>query len=35
MALLDDLHKGRDCGPVWSFVIDASAVVLAARLLAG
>jgi hypothetical protein len=29
MALLDDLHKGRDCGPVWAFVIDASAVVLA------
>lgn len=28
LALLDDLHKGRDCGPVWSFVIDASAVVL-------
>ena len=28
MALLDDLHKGRDCGPVWSFVIDASAVAL-------
>jgi len=29
MAVFDDLHKGRDCGPVWSFVIDASAVVLA------
>lgn len=29
MALLDDLHKGRDCGPVWGFVIDAAAVVLA------
>ncbi len=28
MALLDDLHKGRDCGPIWSFVIDASAVAL-------
>ncbi|MCC7064530.1 MAG: PepSY-associated TM helix domain-containing protein [Planctomycetes bacterium] len=28
MALLDDLHKGRDCGPVWAFVIDAAAVVL-------
>lgn len=29
MAVFDDLHKGRDCGPVWSFAIDASAVVLA------
>lgn len=28
MALLDDLHKGRDCGPVWALVIDAAAVVL-------
>lgn len=28
-AVLDDLHKGRDCGPVWSFVIDASAIALA------
>lgn len=27
-ALLDDLHKGRDAGPVWSLVIDVSAVVL-------
>lgn len=29
VAVLDDLHKGRDCGPVWSLVVDASAVVLA------
>lgn len=35
MALLDDLHKGRDCGPVWSFVVDASAVVLAFLSLTG
>lgn len=28
-AVLDDLHKGRDCGTVWGLVIDASAVVLA------
>lgn len=28
-AVLDDLHKGRDCGPVWSVVIDAAAVLLA------
>lgn len=35
LALLDDLHKGRDCGPVWAFVIDASAVVLAFLSLTG
>lgn len=29
MAVLDDLHKGRDCGPAWSLVIDVSAAVLA------
>ena len=29
-AILDDLHKGRDAGPVWSVVIDVSAVLLAA-----
>ncbi|MCU0862429.1 MAG: PepSY-associated TM helix domain-containing protein [Planctomycetes bacterium] len=34
-AVLDDLHKGRDCGPVWSLVIDASAVVLAFLSLTG
>lgn len=35
LALLDDLHKGRDCGPVWSVVIDASAVVLTGLSLTG
>ncbi|MFM1872958.1 MAG: hypothetical protein RL398_2380 [Planctomycetota bacterium] len=30
IAVLDDLHKGRDTGPVWSLVIDVSAVLLAA-----
>lgn len=35
LALLDDLHKGRDSGPVWSFVIDASAVVLTFLSLSG
>jgi hypothetical protein len=35
VALLDDLHKGRDSGPVWSFVVDASAVVLAFLSLTG
>jgi len=27
IALLNDLHKGRDSGPVWSTVIDVSAIV--------
>ena len=35
MAVLDDLHKGRDSGPLWSMVIDASAVVLAFLSLTG
>lgn len=29
MAILDDLHKGRDCGPGWGIVIDVSAIALA------
>lgn len=28
MAILDDLHKGRDSGRTWSWVIDVSAVLL-------
>ncbi len=28
VAIINDLHKGRDTGPVWSWVIDISAVVL-------
>jgi uncharacterized protein len=28
IAVLNDLHKGRDTGPVWSILIDASAIVL-------
>ena len=35
MAVLDDLHKGRDCGPVWSWVIDVSAVLLTVLSLTG
>ncbi|HEB51831.1 MAG TPA: peptidase [bacterium] len=35
MALLDDLHTGRDCGPVWSLVIDVSAVLLAVLSVTG
>lgn len=29
VAVLNDLHKGRDSGPVWSIVIDLSAIVMA------
>jgi hypothetical protein len=35
VAVLNDLHKGRDTGPVWSVVIDASAVVLVLISLTG
>lgn len=35
LALLDDLHKGRDCGPVWGLAIDCAAVVLTALSLTG
>jgi hypothetical protein len=34
-ALVNDLHSGRGGGPVWSFVIDASAVLLAVGSIAG
>jgi hypothetical protein len=35
VAVLNDLHKGRDTGPVWSAVIDISAVVLTMISLTG
>jgi hypothetical protein len=35
IALLNDLHKGRDSGWVWSAVIDISAVAMAAISLTG
>lgn len=35
IALLDDLHKGRSTGPVWSWVIDISAAVLLVAGLTG
>jgi len=35
MAYLDDLHKGRDSGPVWAAVIDLCGVVMAAAALTG
>ncbi len=28
VAVINDLHKGRDTGPVWSWVIDLSAIVM-------
>ena len=33
--MINDLHKGRDTGPVWSAVIDISAVVLTVISLTG
>ena len=35
VAVLNDLHKGRDTGPVWSVVIDVSAVLLIVASLSG
>lgn len=35
VAVLDDLHKGRDCGPAWSLFVDLAAVVLAAVAITG
>ncbi len=35
VGVINDLHKGRDSGPVWSVVIDVSAVVLTFISLTG
>jgi hypothetical protein len=35
IAVLNDLHKGRDTGAVWSVVIDVSAVLMTAISLTG
>lgn len=35
VALLNDLHKGRDSGPAWSWVIDLSAVLMTLVSLSG
>ena len=35
IAVINDLHKGRDTGPVWSVLIDASAIVMTAVSLTG
>ena len=35
VAVINDLHKGRDTGPAWSVVIDVSAVLLTALSLTG
>jgi uncharacterized protein len=33
--MINDLHKGRDTGPVWSAFIDISAIVLTVISLSG
>jgi hypothetical protein len=35
LAVVNDLHKGRDTGPAWSIVIDVSAVVMTLISLTG
>ncbi len=35
IAVLNDLHKGRDTGPIWSVVIDVSAVLMTVVSLTG
>ena len=35
IAVINDLHKGRDTGPVWSVVIDVSAVLMTVISLTG
>lgn len=35
VALINDLHKGRDSGPAWSWVIDITAVLLVISSLTG
>lgn len=35
VAVLNDLHKGRDTGPAWSVVIDASALLMIVATLSG
>jgi hypothetical protein len=35
VAVINDLHKGRDTGPVWSVLIDISAVLMTAVSLTG
>jgi len=35
VAVINDLHKGRDTGAVWSVVIDVSAVLMTAISLTG
>jgi len=34
-AILNDLHKGRDTGPAWLWVIDASAALMTLVSLTG
>ncbi len=34
-AVVNDLHKGRDTGPIWSAVVDASAALTAMASVTG
>jgi hypothetical protein len=35
VGVINDLHKGRDSGPIWSVVVDASAILLVVVSLSG
>ena len=35
IAILNDLHKGRDTGEIWSWVIDISAMILVLSSISG
>ncbi|QDV71283.1 PepSY-associated TM helix domain-containing protein [Rosistilla carotiformis] len=35
VAIMNDLHKGRDSGPAWSLLIDGSAILMAIMSLSG
>jgi hypothetical protein len=35
VGILNDLHKGRDAGPVWSLIIDISAILMTVVSLTG
>jgi len=35
IAIINDLHKGRDSGPAWSLIIDASAILMCLVSLTG
>ena len=35
VAVMNDLHKGRDSGQVWSWLVDASAILMALVSVSG